>query len=52
MTRRSASSALHGAGCAAERLGGLIDVQIAVEAENEYGPLPRRQCDDRRPQIE
>jgi hypothetical protein len=37
---------------AAEYLGRLVDVQVAVEPEHEYGPLPRRQRDDSGPQIE
>jgi len=35
-----------------ERLGRLIDVQVAVEAEDEDGPLPWRQPAVRGPQVE
>ena len=44
--------ALHGVWRAAECLSRLIDVQVAVEAEDEDGPLPWRQPAVRGPQVE
>jgi hypothetical protein len=44
--------ALDGPGGAAENLRGLLDVQVAVEPQDERGPLARRHRGERGAQIE